>query len=574
MRVLLYGLVGVPLLAFVGVLAYAIYREVDHARQDALDSASRLSARTAAQTERFLADAQAVLREIAGQPHVRALDSRTCDPMLERLVNLKPIFANVVTLDINGRLVCSARSTERRGESPHSKAMVEQVAAARGFAVGKPARGFAEDKWMVVLAYPLTNDRGGVVGAVAAEVDLIAYRPLVALDDVPSDALLWILHQDGTVVARSEDPEQWVGTQPHSDAARFAREGTTGTARARNVKGVERFIARTPIGKSGWVAVAGIDTAAVMQRLQRDALRWLALGGAGAVVVLLLTAFVKRRIELPLERIAATVESVAHGALGKRVVAGGARELQAIARALNVMLDVRQKAEATLATANERLHQLSRSVLEVQEQERRDLARELHDRAGQSLTALNLNLSIVQAQLAGTAPADVRTRLSDCQQLLEGTTRQLRDVMCSLRPPELAELGLFPALRDHGTQAARRASLEFEITGADPVPRLDEKMEIAAFRIAQEALNNAIKHAFATRLSVSLEQHGSEVVMTVVDDGRGLDTTQSGKTLGITTMRERAESMGACLQVEAAYGRGTRITLSMPHPRGKGSTDV
>jgi PAS domain S-box-containing protein len=250
---------------------------------------------------------------------------------------------------------------------------------------------------------------------------------------------------------------------------------------------------------------------------------------------------------------------------GKRVMFDGVPCL------VGVGMDIaaRRQAQLDLEDHARRLQATSRKLMDVQEAERRSLARELHDSVGQELTALSLNLSIIRATLPTGVPEAIAARLQDSQTLLEDTTRHLRNVMVALRPPGLDELGLMAALRDHAQKVAQRSGLKLQISGADPQPRLPAATEIALFRIAQEALHNSVKHADATELGLVLQPApGGAWYLQIWDDGRGFDASrrvgQGLDRMGTTTMRERAEAIGARLQLDARPGRGTRITVDLP----------
>lgn len=217
-----------------------------------------------------------------------------------------------------------------------------------------------------------------------------------------------------------------------------------------------------------------------------------------------------------------------------------------------------------------RLQATSRRLMTVQEAERRTLARELHDAVGQELTALSLNLTIIENALPETAARKVRERLEDSQEVLEETTRHLRNIMVELRPPGLDELGLLAALKEHVSQVGRRCEMALGVTGVEPQPRLTPTDEIALFRIVQEALNNIVKHARAGEAQVCLEQNEHAVVLSITDNGVGFDTAakpiMGGYGMGTTTMRERAEAIGAHLQLQSAPGQGTRVTVELSWP--------
>jgi PAS domain S-box-containing protein len=237
---------------------------------------------------------------------------------------------------------------------------------------------------------------------------------------------------------------------------------------------------------------------------------------------------------------------------------------------VGIDITVRKNAEAATDQYARRLQATSHRLLTVQEAERRTLARELHDTVGQDLTALSLNLTIVADALPEQTSEKLRERLEDSQELLENTTRHLRDIMGELRPPGLDELGLLAALKEHASQVARRAELAVTVEGVEPQPRLAPTEEIALFRIAQEALNNVVKHAQASECSISLRQNERAVMLSIVDNGTGFDTTRKpvmgGYGMGTTTMRERAEAIGARLSLEATPGAGTRIGIELSWP--------
>lgn len=240
---------------------------------------------------------------------------------------------------------------------------------------------------------------------------------------------------------------------------------------------------------------------------------------------------------------------------------------------IGVGMDItaRRKAQQALEDYARRLQATSRRLLEVQETERRILARDLHDSVGQELTALSLNLSIIGSLLPAQLAPSIVSRLEDSQKLLEATTQHLRHVMIELRPPGLDELGLLAALKDHAQRVAARSGLGLRLQGREPRPRFPDTIEIALFRIAQEALNNAVKHAGATEIAIALVEDPGQVSLVVEDNGRGMactpasdDATAHG--MGMTTMRERAEAIGASLRVDSRTGQGTCITVKLAHP--------
>lgn len=222
-----------------------------------------------------------------------------------------------------------------------------------------------------------------------------------------------------------------------------------------------------------------------------------------------------------------------------------------------------------LRASTGQLQALSRRLVDIQETDRRQFSRELHDRVGQNLTALSINLDILKTQLSNDESAEFRSRLDDSAALLESTAGAIENVMSELRPPMLDDYGLLPALQWYGNQFSNRTGVRVDVHGEERAERLPPATEIALFRIAQEALNNIAKHAHAGLVDVRLERSGDQFVMSVADDGTGFDAASNSNSgrrvgLGMVTMRERTQAVGGQFEVGAAPGRGTRVMVRIP----------
>jgi signal transduction histidine kinase/predicted hydrocarbon binding protein len=220
---------------------------------------------------------------------------------------------------------------------------------------------------------------------------------------------------------------------------------------------------------------------------------------------------------------------------------------------------------------HDQLRALSARLAQVEEVERQQLARELHDQVGQNLTALGINLNIVRAQLppALTLGEAVRARLDDSLALLEETAERIRDVMANLRPAVLDDYGLMAALRWYGTHVTSRTGIRVAVRGGELTPRLAAPVENALFRIAQEALTNVTKHAQATEVLMSVKADSETVRMVVTDDGIGFDPQRADEAggrrgWGLLTMTERAEAVGGRCRVESQPQQGTQVIVEVP----------
>jgi len=243
---------------------------------------------------------------------------------------------------------------------------------------------------------------------------------------------------------------------------------------------------------------------------------------------------------------------------------GGADGKEKHAVALIEDITQRRLADAAMHATAERLHALSRRLVELQEIERRDIARELHDRVGQTLTAMRINMDMIRTRLAANGDAEIRRRNDDSIELIESAFKAVENVMYELRQPMLEEYGVVAALQWLGRQFSERTGIHVDVIG-DEKERCTPEVELAAYRIVQEALTNISRHSHATRVAINVHASRPKVLL-VEDNGVGFDAAdpdhQAG--YGMITMRERAEAVGGTLEVRSTKGAGTRIVLTLP----------
>lgn len=220
-----------------------------------------------------------------------------------------------------------------------------------------------------------------------------------------------------------------------------------------------------------------------------------------------------------------------------------------------------------LNAAHERLAAFSKQTLEAGENEHRRLARELHDEFAQRLATLKIRLGLIQRRIeqpGEAAPLDEELAFMD--QMI----KQVRDITQMLRPPLLDELGLIPALRAYTEQQTRLTGLAINLRADPPTLELPHLLEITSFRVIQEGLHNAVKHARARRIDIELRQGPSELTLSIRDDGVGFDVQAAlqravhGESLGLLSMEERVLLAGGKIDIESAPNRGTAIQVSIP----------
>lgn len=209
---------------------------------------------------------------------------------------------------------------------------------------------------------------------------------------------------------------------------------------------------------------------------------------------------------------------------------------------------------------------LIRRLVSVQEDERRRIARDLHDQLGQQLTALRMNLEVFRLQCE--LDESKLQQLERTQRLADDLDRSIDFLIWQLRPPALQRLGLCAALHALADSWRDRFALEAQcFTAGMENMRLERDIEDNLYRIAQEALNNVVKHANATRVNVFLKCEGEWTTLLVEDNGDGfkveLDRINADECLGLTSMRERAELIGARMRIDSAPGQGTAVTVRL-----------
>jgi signal transduction histidine kinase len=245
--------------------------------------------------------------------------------------------------------------------------------------------------------------------------------------------------------------------------------------------------------------------------------------------------------------------------------------LEAVGHELAVTIQRARLFEQVRAQEHVRRELLQR-LLVAQEEERRRIARDLHDHAGQMMTALIIQL----AQLATQAESDsnpLAAQLRRLHDLAQQGLDELRKLVHELRPAILDDLGLAPAVRWYAEAYVRPAGLEVHVDTSGLDSRLPPDVETVAFRIVQEALTNVLRHARAKRVDVRLDRRGDVLLAMVRDDGVGFDPEQPDRrTLGLAGMRERAELVGGTVQVLSVPGVGTTVLARIPVDSGPRSS--
>lgn len=285
------------------------------------------------------------------------------------------------------------------------------------------------------------------------------------------------------------------------------------------------------------------------------------LAAGGILATVLVNALILRLALHPLAELERTAARVQGGDLAARVPPSrlADRELDRLTRTFNGVLDA---AEAN----RERLREVAAAALGAAEEERKRIARELHDETAQLLAALLIRIRVVRG--AGD-PEAVARLLDDMREQIGGALEGVRRFARGLRPPALDELGLVPAIESHLRSIREISGIELALHASGVEEPLPPEAELAVYRIVQEALSNVLRHAGARRASVRLTRRPGRLTVAVEDDGHGFaadEVRASGRGLGLFGMNERAAYLGGTVEVTSAPGTGTRLHAEIPLP--------
>lgn len=342
--------------------------------------------------------------------------------------------------------------------------------------------------------------------------------------------------------------------------------------------------------QNGQTYLVGFDYAVYLQAVNPFTLPIaLMMLGSTLIVMLFLPLTFYRNLLRPLDALLTGAQQVNQGRLDVVVPVQSNDEIGLLTRSFNAMAaDLRTavtnledqvtehlRAAWAVHEQREQLRALTIRLAEMEEIERNKLGRELHDQVGQNLTALCLILKLVRTQLIGGAqdPAllnQLADHLDDAAELVRQTTQRIRSVMDDLQPPALDEFGLAAALRWLAARFTARTNIAVEVHSPEPAPRLPRQIEVALFRIAQEALTNVARHAQATRVDIQVRVDAAGTCLIIGDNGLGFDIRQTAPldaggrfSRGLRLMAERAAAVDGVCRVESVPGQGTQIIVEV-----------
>jgi signal transduction histidine kinase len=350
----------------------------------------------------------------------------------------------------------------------------------------------------------------------------------------------------------------------HQKPVRALLQLSAGANARRDVdaQGESIVVGYAPVQATGWGLVIQEPWATVIGPV--GTFQWLMLGAllVGLMLVMVIISSGTRRLTEPIQELVSQTQQLARGDYVGQVQGGTIDEMRALSGAFNEMAD-------RVARYRVGLQSYVAAITHSQEEERKRIARELHDDTIQSLIALGRRLELLEQSLEN--PIEAAKQLYQLQQLLSQTVAEVRQFSRDLRPLLLEDLGLEAALRQMLRELERDDQVRADITiqrEADAV-KVDDELEVALYRIAQEALNNIRKHSNAQHITMVLSFESSQVRLIIHDDGQGFsiaeadDLAQQG-SFGLMGMRERTKLFGGTFELESTEGQGTRVEVCLP----------
>lgn len=571
------------LLPLFGAVVYVLYQSAELSR-DRLVEAQGTTAEVVARVLSATVEAnRAMLAELASEPSVRSLEPQGAESALNAYRRANPNdLAGLFLVGQDGAVIATSGLAR---PLPSGIGDVQKGALGpTGIGVSNRliAEGGAE---VVAIAIPVVSQDqaegqpSGVVGAVLSVEQLAA----AMLPFERDEGTISVVGRDAPIVTRTGDGSSQQNPTDRLAALIAKAAGTIGTATYEDGDGTQRLAAFAPVGLPGvdWVAVVTRPAPAAFapnRMLLAEGLGALLLAAAAAVV---LAVAAGEWVARPVRGLTEQALALTRGDFAPRANAVRTGELGALGAAFRTMAarfatqlrDLEAAREENAARA-EQLRELNRRTVRLQEDERRRIAAEIHDAVAPLITGALYQARALRladggavrpastASASPTGPDQVAEGLDAVGDLLARAMTELHDVIFDLRPPDLDDLGVVAAIERYVGQVRRSGlACRLEVEG-DP-PGLSPEVRLAIYRIVQEALHNALRHAAADEAVVRLEATEGTLRVSIRDNGAGFDPARAARpsSLGLLSMRERATAIGASFAVASRPGDGTTVVI-------------
>ena len=578
----LYLLVLVAFIPVAVLIFYIAEEQKEVEKREILQQTMALAQSAADEENQQLDSTRNLLTAVTGAFLMVADQPQKLSGLLTGLIGQSRGYADFGVVDTGGRLLAGGRAD---GTSRDYKAMSWFYASLKSgeLALG-PYRGeHIAGEPVLYIALPALDSRRHIRAVAFAALNLNRMNRVVfkELAELPRKSRLTLLDEHEGMLRYDVDAGRWSVPENFSAQLRgriFA--APSGTLNATDEHGVSRIYAFASMASSFRNSqvrvVLEISEALAMAGSKRIFTRNVALLVVSALIAVLSIwwasdVFILRRVQAMVQ----VSRRLAGGDLEARIGKIGVRDelshlsgvFDEMAASLQLRIEREQQALVSLEQSREQLRKLAAYELEVREQERIRIAREIHDQFGQSLTILKMDLSWLKKQLADPTPAAAQ-KMEAMSEVINAALKDLHQVTAELRPVILDDFGLAAAIEWQAEEFSNRSGIRCHMEKTGFEPDLPKDQATAMFRIFQETLTNIMRHAQADEVRVSLEEHNGDLVLQVRDNGRGIteDEINDPKSFGLLGMRERLHVWNGQISFEGRPGLGTcvraRLSLS------------
>jgi signal transduction histidine kinase len=588
------------------LLLRGVTEELQRERAEALQLARSTVTLTAGHETQLINSTEVLLDALGASPEVQAMDPEGCQKLIEEYVRDNTAYQNFSVATPSGDVICSLPPPDpERVINVSRQPDYELVQKVKHVVLTGFQRGTLSDDPALTLSKPLLDARGNVVAILGASLDIQTMNQLAAGWNLPPGAAITIIDPTGTVVLRYPDAERWVGKSvTDTGVFRFMAQKRDDIRLVPGLEGQMRWYAITRVfpesltleqadstnsylyvgaGFADETLLAAANAAIRRSLLSLAGVILAGMAVAGTVTSLTISRQSKRIIETTqqlqsgdlnartgmsrdvseLGRVGQSVDEMAEEIRRREL------ELQVLAAELEQRVLKRteqlQLSNTRLLASQSELRRLSQELLRTTERERIRISHEVHDRIGQALTGIKMDVHAARRNMMKQPKAAVE-HLDSALALIDETVEIARQIARELRPSVLDDFGLAAAvegqLRDTEAQSGLRCHLVSDIEEE----KLSTNVSTAAFRIFQEALTNVIRHANATEVRVTISNDDHYCYLTIQDNGRGIREAelQTTTTLGLVGMRERAAQLGGMVDIASHAGAGTTVTVTLP----------
>lgn len=416
---------------------------------------------------------------------------------------------------------------------------------------------------IIVIAVPIEKPDGAFVGVIAGRFYLNFQRlgQEIRKLKVGEEGTAYLVDRTGRLIYHPIS--KLIGTDfSNREAVQRLQQGNLAGAVTSRVNGQPNTVEGYAVVQvTGWGLVIGEPWTQVVEPAQNAIKPVVIVLIAGLIAVAAFVSLGVQAVTDPIQNLLVQTRQVAAGDYDAQVTLSRIREIRELGMAFNEMVDQIRKYRAGL-------RQYVADITQTQEEERKRIARELHDDTVQSLIAIGQRLELIKGSLDD--PIEARTRLSELRTMVTGAIASVRQFSRDLRPLTLEDLGLVAAMQYLVNQLAQSEGIEVHFKVEGSAEGLPTDMEVAIYRILQEALNNVKKHAEANEINVLAQFTDREIFLTVQDNGRGFtmpeslaDFASSG-SFGMMGLQERAQLFGGHIVIEAQPYEGTTVRLVLP----------